>query len=497
MPLKKVTLSSGSPSLQDIVAEQVSLNCMGDMISDSVFCLRLLDHDLPPGPFMLKATCEQIADCWGPGTLLKAKESGYALGMLIRGALIEPTEQFTDVFPLCHWGRELKTGDTLSKKFNYQMPIFVGAHIAMQSNSTMSSLTLPSRQAAQPPSKVTHFPLRVCPRNPSNSFNESQGQMLDLGTRAPRWKFTERQAMLQSGLHSSLQMGFTQTKQPGVPLKAVILDRWRRDGDLSLLERPVAVHVSICTGVAERISLRELFNNCFGEYISTLEIPECDAAFKSSAMKAMGTEQEFADWSSGLEPQQKRGLETIVDKLFACLKETGSFQDDDKFSILWPQPKRKAPQNIDVGSCVRLDITEKPQEWIAAIKDTDLCATFAAMTEACLEKHSFLCRKDVKAAWACAHMVSTSVYGNQVGRISQPTEKLLLPIEHNRTYWIGEKLFVADTGDGNTTVLLRAKRVSKNLAEMLSTVWYKASSLRESRYQETESQRVYLTSQRG
>ncbi|KAH6889436.1 hypothetical protein B0T10DRAFT_487973 [Thelonectria olida] len=285
--------------------------------------------------------------------------------------------------------------------------------------------------------------------------------------------FTERSIMLQFGDNVLAQVGGTQVKQPGVPLKRAFLDRWTNEGKLSQFEEPWGLQVSLCTGVARRVPLRVLLRDDLMAYINSLRMdgwPQLQAA----AMEAMASKDQFATWSEQLTSAQLRCMQDVFSRLLVCLKDTGFDKNGLEFSILWPYES-------DARFCVKVP-PEEDHEWCQMLKDKEWSATFAVATNLCLEAPAYRCRQMAAGEWRGAKMLSTFMLPSLVG-INPSTTKHrpgeAWQIEHDKRYWngkVGEKVqFLARKKHNPVTKL----EIQRNRLEIVPKRFWSLLPLRE------------------
>ncbi|KAH7231110.1 hypothetical protein BKA59DRAFT_488822 [Fusarium tricinctum] len=412
-PLIEVTLQGSMINQRYIIAERQQLACMGSMIGDEVFVFKM-NRSVPqimPNTnerLHLSATCEDVVDSWGPAYLITDIDAPYGkilYGLGIRGGIIKRSRNLNDGQTLFHWGPEFNNSTSQPETFSYWEKILIGT---INSNTT-------------------------CPLDPGKSREESGSYLCSLGTAPDYWKLNEIQAILQAGYYVQLQGGAAMTKQSGIPLKQVLLDRWTREGNLSLFEEPWGVQVSLCTGVTRRVPLRSLIEEPLFRYIDNLNVDGWEA-LKTRATSASRRDHGFTEWAQKLNKDEKRCMQTIFGKLLNLLKDTGFDESGRYFSILWPQ-------DSDARFCVKIR-PEEDQLWCSMLKDSEWCATFAVATSLCLETPEHKCRKTTVAKWCGVKMLSTVVCPNFSGTIPStiPTRysEAQWQLENKKRYWIGK-----------------------------------------------------------
>lgn len=272
-----------------------------------------------------------------------------------------------------------------------------------------------------------------CRRDAAKSYRASQSHRDPLGTTSSCWKFVSMQAIIQGGYQVLGQIGGEWQKQPGVPLKAVFLGRWGREMRLSDFELPLGLRVSLCTGVSQRVPLRELVRDGFMNYIDSLHISGW-RELKQGARVAMASKELFSEWSDRLSDEERACAQKVFWHVLNCLKDTGFDRNGDNFSILWPYES-------DTSYCVKVE-PKYEQEWFAILKDKEWSATFAVATDLCLETAEHSCRNKEEAEWTEPKILLTSMYLRvpvQDRRLIKTSSEIAWQIEDGNWYWSGER----------------------------------------------------------
>lgn len=91
----------------------------------------------------------------------------------------------------------------------------------------------------------------------AESLKLSSGFVI-IGTCQETWKESERQAGLQAGQYVTIQVLSTWAKTGGTTMEDTLRYIKPRQLSISLFEQFWGVHVSLCTGIARRVELREI-----------------------------------------------------------------------------------------------------------------------------------------------------------------------------------------------------------------------------------------------
>jgi hypothetical protein len=192
--------------------------------------------------------------------------------------------------------------------------------------------------------------------------------------------------MVQAGQYVGLQVGNVYSKVKGRPLKTTILEMWRLVHDFRILLQPWGLQVSLCTGVARRVPLRELIEEPMFLYIDKLALPGWDE-IKSDIRTAFGgTIEEYISWTTGLCGGERECLIQIITFFLEVLKDTGVDREGKRLRLLWPDES-----SLSHAISLKCD---KSNLWARVLQDSPSCATFAALSSTCLEAPSHSCKKN-------------------------------------------------------------------------------------------------------
>ncbi|KAF5606224.1 nucleoside phosphorylase [Fusarium subglutinans] len=133
-PPSHIELRGSSCDLPFIVAERVQLSCMHEMVGDRVWAFRLSTQvfQAQPTGMYLRATCEEIVDCWGPasfGSKTTEPREDELYELFIRGGVVHSTQQDNeDVVRVFHWTHASEYERLFPQtSFDYRAEIMIGA----------------------------------------------------------------------------------------------------------------------------------------------------------------------------------------------------------------------------------------------------------------------------------------------------------------------------------------------------------------------------------
>ncbi|CAF9939927.1 MAG: hypothetical protein ALECFALPRED_008377 [Alectoria fallacina] len=446
-PLTDMTLAGTMHSSMIIKACLRKLTCLGEMVRGPVFVFELLYH----GPissvsrsndttFDLCGRGVDIAETWGPGLLISNPGTTYGHrvyaieiggGVIRRGSTHEHMAE-----PLYHWSPQYESYDRMRRQgtFNLWDGIRIGG--------------IRTRLA--------------CPLDPERCRQQSQQFLSYLGTETNYWELAERQVALQAGYYTVLQLGNTYVRKFGITVKQQIIEQWSLMPHINMLDVPWGLQVSLCTGVARRVSLRTLIEGSLLTQIDTLQhdqwqkiLPKAQAAFRGSI--------DLDSWIEELNANEKSCLISIIAYVLGVLKHTGMDREGKLLSILWPHKP-----NLSYGIKLRC---RGENSWTRILHDSESCATFAAVTSLCFEGHNHECRNLAAPLWLKAGgVLSTAVCPDlTAGKYTAATSSQLR-LEEGQRYWFGKiggehYVVVRKTKDGDVYLFVRRNRIPKAVAQ--------------------------------
>jgi hypothetical protein len=145
--------------------------------------------------------------------------------------------------------------------------------------------------------------------------------------------------------------------------------------DLDFLNQPWGVLVSVCTGVAQRVALREVV----AEVLSPMMDAWMEKTPEWQTLPSIGVLEElkkptFRDWFETLELDVQRALTRFVDHTLHKICWTGVNNAGELVVA--------CPQYGNAGACIHVPLEDsRAFTWI--LKDTEKSATFACLTNMC------------------------------------------------------------------------------------------------------------------
>ena len=269
-----------------------------------------------------------------------------------------------------------------------------------------------------------------CPLSANMYRKQSQQRLSNLGTDTDSWELSERQTAFQAGYYAVFQVGNTYARKLGKTVKQQIIEQWAMFPNIHTLDVLWGLQLSLCTGIARRVSLLHLIEDSLLIHVNPLKhgqwhkiLPKARAAFQGSI--------NIDHWLDELDSGQKICLIDIITHALDLLRQTGINHDGSSLSILWPHPL-----NLSYGIKIPCD---KTTYWARMLQDTESCATFAAVTSFCFEGHNQRCRNMKAPPWLeNPGFLSTAVCRDVTVVHIGPKRLHPWRLEEGKRYWIGK-----------------------------------------------------------
>ena len=353
---------SAGPTLH---AERLQLECMGRMLGRRVWVFHQNESLIgnTAETFYLATSVEDMLDTWGGS--ISREDVGFGTAeycLSIGGGSIvtaEPNDRTFDMAQdgelCCHWTPEL--GLSVSG-WDLVSPHF---HLLIGATSVNEQCFLTAEACQQ-------------------AF--SSGVLTSMGTRAAGWKTTGRAANLGVGFHgATVGVVGSQTKDDGRSLKVKIFQDWDRATDLRVLNRPCGLEISLCTGIARRLPLREFFYGEVLEYLKYGLLGEWTKIQSVVADIPGQSENEFAEWLSKLTESQTEVMKKATVLLLLAMEYTGVERDGHTLTIWWPEKNEATPRGLQI----KKEQYSGKNPWISMFQDPERCVIFGLATPRCLE----------------------------------------------------------------------------------------------------------------
>jgi hypothetical protein len=349
----------------------VNLTCAGDMIDSKVmvFAERSVDSDKK---FDLSIAPEDLLSLWGPGTFIPCPSLGseaissaeWLSGIAIQDGIIYKPSTYS---PQMHWKANTA----------YDVREGVPFELNLKAKMTIGAIWVRNSCPTKPGPHDT-----VLRTNIGNEVEE-------LGTWPEKWTLREIQAGFQGGQFLNSTFNATWIKSDSRTRKQQGLKKV----DLDFLNQPWGVLVSVCTGIAQRVALREVVAEVLSPMMDAWmeKTPEWQTLLSAGVLLEL-KEHTFRDWFKTLELDVQRALARFVDHTLHKICWTG-VNNAGKLVVA-------CPQFGDAGACIHVPLKcSQAFAWI--LKDNEGSATFACLTNTCFFGESLVnrCQRASHPQW--------------------------------------------------------------------------------------------------
>lgn len=396
-PLQAISLHGSaeleSEELPTLTCYLVELTCMGDMIGQPVLAFGWLPGPamdkrpiMPPAPRKdMLASPVDMLDTWGSGGMVaSADDSNVLYSVFIGGGAITSTGKPADssTRPQLHWSKQVIKSPTATRTFLRNEKAFIGTTI-LENSACQSAAT---------------------------RLRDSLPMLEEIGTFPSYWELMERQLGLglQGGQAAVAILQFNQTwvKMMGATKKSVMLSQ--RSIYISDLDNMFGVQVSICTGIARRVRLRDLLADLLSAYVSGLLVEPLlweDLIRKYNALVAL-RESDLKQWLEGLDRPCRVEFEGLVLAVLYLLRDTGIDRKGDQFVVACVQSGLPF-------QCLKIPCKNE-NYWARMLIDSEDNATFAYVTTQCLETAALKCCKPSPSWCNSTALLGTAVSQDRV-----------------------------------------------------------------------------------
>ena len=430
------------------------LTCLGDMVGGPVFVFHLVSGSIASAATQstsgvavdFRCQAVDLIDTWGPGLFISKAGAPYGSqlhAIEIGGGVIKPVRSgsidHNSTTPLFHWSSRLESYNEMRRlpTFSSGDEIQIGA---IKINPT-------------------------CPLDSEKCRNISGSLLCNLGTQANYWELAERQVAFQAGYYTIFQVGNVYARKLGRTVKQQIIEQWSLLPNLRMLVVPWGLQISLCTGIAERVSLRKLIEDSMFAHVDTLKyeqwhkmLPGAREAFRGSI--------DLKAYVEGLSSDEKICLIAIIGYILDLLKNTGVDRQGGYLSILWPDA-------LCTSYGIKVQCNEK-NAWTRILQDSESSATFAAVTSTCFEGHDRTCRKMVTPPWQdYGGFLSTAVCHDLTAqRATVNTASNLVHLKEGQQYWVGKIggdfwVIVREAKDRERHLSVKCNRFPKMVSQKL------------------------------
>ncbi|PVH92905.1 hypothetical protein DM02DRAFT_698019 [Periconia macrospinosa] len=317
----------------------VRLTCLDGMIQNPVFVFCEMGSESSQFTqtnerFDVSASLEDVLDTWGPGELVfTGQHTNSPFAIKLSGGYI----QHPVLDEKYHWHNLLEISSRIP--LDLRKEVLIGSLIHVNVS---------------------------CSNDEDECWKKTGNMREELGTYRDYFQVTENQIALQGGPDHL----------------AVTMNRFYW-----------GVRVSFCTGVAQRVRLRELVADMlpvFQKIFNSKEEQErwLDLEKNHSILETFRdnspNQMTVLKWLNGLPKELHSFVHQLVRQVLTALKDTGLTPDRKYFSVAWLQ-EGLINRGLQIPLSGRTD-------WMVILADSDDCATFAYISGDCLETESIKCR---------------------------------------------------------------------------------------------------------
>jgi hypothetical protein len=200
------------------------------------------------------------------------------------------------------------------------------------------------------------------------------------GTKDDEWKDDARSLALSFSKIFGISFGMTAKKIPKTTLKQTTWDAWTSKTAIPnpiLLQCFYGVEVSHCTGNADRVPLKALFQRDVVQSQLDLKFSRTwrTKPWAIAFLEALRLEdlESFLEYWAGLDGADREGVMSLVSFLLEALKDTGTAGDMFKAILFHSGEGRVLP------------ISVKKNTWAAFLRDEPNTAAYACIRHCCVE----------------------------------------------------------------------------------------------------------------
>jgi len=322
----------------------------------------------------------------------------------------------------------------------------------------------------------THVPIRIgairintlCPGSTDAGHKEfrtiAQDHLNNLEAFAPHWELTNFQSGIQGGQWIVPQVMLGWQKLPGRTRKQAMLDP-ANSLLIPELNKVWGVQLSLCTGTLRRVPLQQVIATCVESYMAGRlpPLPEWPTLQGKLKMVDALLKPGLGIWFQDLPVNYQASASMIIKEVLNKLQHTG-VDEQDALRVGWADP-------IDGFQCLTIPC-RRPNSWARMLIDSTEIATFACVTNLCLETrgktptkgaygHNRVCPGTIPRLFnpIPSLQLSTQVRPRGVDYHSRTTPQNW-SLEKGKSYWMGREdlmlMATVDVDSGET--MLKIKR---------------------------------------
>lgn len=404
-----------------IRAQATDLTCFGNMLNQTVFVFEGCQNEsgsyFPAHQKAVKldilACAEDIVDTWGPGEFVTVKDKPMDLyAIRIGGGSITRVDNDNTV--KLHWERNSLLSHVPKTIFDRREKYIIGYMVTAN---------------------------HECKAGPVHQILQTQGIMEEMGTFPGYWEVSERQmgVGLQGGSAAVgiAQINQTWVKVPGRTVKSKILGQKRLF--LGVLDSLLGLKLSICTGISRRVPIRQLLADVLASYIDKLMVkPRLWQSLHKDfhIIEVLRSTIDMSLWLTGLDYDHQETFENLVYSVLFLLQDTGVDRHGRRLVVACLRPGLPL-------ACIKIPCYGESY-WARVLADSDEGATFAYLTEECLQSDAIKC-PGPRSTWSSTtRLLETRVSYNAAdiqrtdhGKTNVHPTCTSNSLKHNEAYLLG------------------------------------------------------------
>lgn len=389
-------------------ANLVHLTCISHMLGKPVIAFWGRQLPLsspwwaPKTRFDLNVSGEDFLDTWGPGEVYQMNDGDQEVSAIaIRGGYVVKTANSK---PRWHW--TLGDPDTLPEheKFPLDRAITIGALVTWNKQCTVNLDTLECKLASA---------LRA------------------FGTSQPHWQKNSLEIGFEAGVeYAKLTVNSGLKNIPGVTLKSIKLQEQLRH-PWRCLQESWGVQVSLCTGVAQRVRLRELVSELLPCLVPPSESQCWEELVQHNVQSIFASDADLQSWVKTLANDQQSLVLKLTRLVLEDLSKTGietSSFGNRSLVVAWLTAN-------GTRLCLKVPCTGE-SGWAQVLEDSADCATFAYVTPRCLTTDRNPCNQASCVENANrVRVLGTAISSAEVEQVMATTNWAL---QHGQTYYFNK-----------------------------------------------------------
>lgn len=335
-----------------------SLSCVGAMLGSRVMVLSSGTNRSQGGIYHLETTLHNLLDLWGPSRVVNSAPDGHLEIDICGGVIYKPSQS-----RIYHW-RPGRLSEPLNPfEVTYDRELVIGA---------ISTLN------------------RACPSVVDPYKTVPRGNILravdKLGTRPQDWSLQQIQAGFQAGQFLNPTLNATYIKITARTQKDEVLEGITED----FLEQPWGLLVSVCTGLARRVPLREVIVEVMPSMMAAWTTKPKEWKALAPRLYKLMRKPKFRESLKGFKDAERRASMACIGQVLRKLSWTGI--DDHGKLIL------SAPSYQVSDGCVRMTPAES-RPFAGILKDSQYSSAFACLTTSCFVAEEYACRGSKNPQW--------------------------------------------------------------------------------------------------